>query len=138
MSFKVNCVSRLIYFIAVCLLLGVASTSKAHQKKIAFEVKPKSCLIKENDSPCLETLTFVWQLVENIPICVRVENKRVLFCDDQSQQQQMSIEFEVTSSTRFELVNSLTDEILARTQLMVVREIQEKTPPHYRHPWSIF
>lgn len=138
MSSKVNTHSRLVIFIAACMLLGGVDASKANQKSLSFEVKPKSCLIKSEGEPCLETITFVWQLVENIPICVRTEFNRILFCHDDNLQQQISIEFEVTSSTQFELVNSLTDEILARTQLMVVREIQEKTPAHYRHPWSIF
>lgn len=138
MSFKVNAHSWLIAFLVVCMLLGVMDAAKAYQKPLSFEVKPKSCLMKNKGEPCLETITFVWQLVEIIPVCIRTEFKRVLLCHEDSLQQQISVEFEVTSSTRFELVNSLTDEILARAELMVVRESQEKASPHYRHPWSIF
>lgn len=138
MNFNAATVARTSVFCAVIMLFGQACIAKIDQQIILFEVKPKSCLIKDPKKTCLKEVVFVWQIPDDIPVCIQTKSKRVLFCQDGESKEEVKIEYKVTSSIQFELIHSVTKEVLAMTQLMVVKESKEKSAPHYRHPWSIF
>ncbi|WP_223668783.1 DUF3019 domain-containing protein [Kangiella shandongensis] len=105
---------------------------------VEFSVKPKSCLIKDPQHPCTEKISFFWQTPDNTPVCVRTKLKEVLFCQSADSKSRRDFAFKVTSSTQFELIHSLTKEVLAKAQLMVVTEPETNRHSRYRHPWSIF
>lgn len=113
--------------------------SRTTSSTIIFNVSPESCLAKDKDISCINQLEFYWQLATPKLVCLETKGGKRLHCTKNKSTQGVLIDFKVKATTTFYLVDPKTQQQLARTQIMVVKNVNSDIgSKRYRHPWSIF
>lgn len=106
---------------------------------VTFTVSPESCLVKNNRTSCIDQLEFYWRLSTPKRVCLETKAGKRLHCITNKSTQRVLVNFNVLTTTVFYLVDAESQQQLAQTQVMVVKNVNSDIGSRrYRHPWSIF
>lgn len=121
------------------LLLSLFSPlAIADSNGIRFVIKPKLCVLSEDEETCHDLLELLWTANNNKSVCLFQSNKQLpLRCWENEIKGEHAVEIRTGEDIEFQL-REIKDKSLVIAELFEVVQDKQSFRRRRRNPWSFF
>jgi len=118
----------------VLFMLYISNVKFLHASEPILSISPESCVA--NKGWCHTQLNISWQLINDEPVCIQIEEHNTSYCFDSGLNNQKTITVRVNGPIKVSLVASKSEQVIAQKTLNVfIKEYKKRA--RQRHAWSI-
>lgn len=130
---------RLLWARGVLIILCLAPLGAgADSPLLEFTLKPRLCLLAENETQCHTRVSLQWRARTAVSVCLyNRENNQQLHCWPETKAGSHHFSWVTSSNSYFELRTRDNHSLLA-TQALMVQQQEKRYRQQRRNPWNFF